>query len=804
MDTIQIHQSFVLPAAKGVKATSVDGYAAVNNDSLQDVLCGIKDSLFHHNQTIDALSAKVNEIEEYGIGFDEVTGIIAIPLIIALFAFAFPFLFTVIPHINNKYKSENITKMLSEETSYRCFMGGAIVCASFLFLSGVMALCLHEQTYSVFKFVLNWISVVVAGGYSAIIIWFVYTCINYNSPQKVLKRVGSLFEIKTKPFFKNTINTEKLIYQEEYKRIYRYIDLCKYAVKKQDYKLFISVLMKVNGLKHKRDNLDSLNFEFYEDVLDSYLFGKPNAMMEESLMAHWFMTFKKSDVPNLGLVFRMFARIVSAVQQGRATLFENYLLKSNYGYRFIMNLPIVSYVRGDDLEEQKKVDEKRRSVWRELCEVHNLALAHLFSLGYYEVVRIVQLGNNTGYDRLVPRTGIEVLKMFARCKEKQNLDGTFNHWACEKVIGKNTDPMMLEKFAAIMLLLSTTELYEELRTISPKHLKSLNAAKLDIIKYGKLWQAEVRLKGLFPQIQDVNVQELVESYIKWFEGEDDNTEEKEKVTKKCFITRVMERLSKKGPAPKKKLKKHNEVDIYHKPVLESEKAKIVNGYWNMINGNRGYLLDYLYGDDDDEKTETLEMGSFTYMMFKQYLAEVKDKDYNLDMLGETRIFQSRYLYMLLTAINNMKVNESTVEMGDMQRYLKDYLGDKGEEYMLIEIGGSALLLMSMDRNDKERRGYNDMRVLKATYKTYSFTAGWYINDIPDVEDYEGTIIIMKKADLPYVCSSSSKIGPSVEFEDVSDKEKGKAEVRVTVAPNLMMKYNKNIEITRVKVVKLWR
>lgn len=69
MDTIQIHQSFVLPAAKGVKATSVDvdGYAAVNNDSLQDVLCGIKDSLFHHNQTIDALSAKVNEIEEYGV-----------------------------------------------------------------------------------------------------------------------------------------------------------------------------------------------------------------------------------------------------------------------------------------------------------------------------------------------------------------------------------------------------------------------------------------------------------------------------------------------------------------------------------------------------------------------------------------------------------------------------------------------------------------------------------------------------------------------------------------------------------------
>ena len=46
-DTLSIHQSLLMPASKGVKATpmDVDGYVVFNNDSLSNVLDGIKGAL---------------------------------------------------------------------------------------------------------------------------------------------------------------------------------------------------------------------------------------------------------------------------------------------------------------------------------------------------------------------------------------------------------------------------------------------------------------------------------------------------------------------------------------------------------------------------------------------------------------------------------------------------------------------------------------------------------------------------------------------------------------------------------------
>lgn len=785
-----------LNESQQVLSSKIDTLCEMNSDMIMS-----QSGISHR---IDTISTQLNNISEYGVGFSDSVSHISIPLIIALFAFAFPFLFTVISHINNKYKSERITKMLSAETSYKWFMGGAIVCASFLFLAGVLSICLKGGLYTAFNVYLDVTSVVIAGGYSAIIIWFVFTCVNYNSPWEVLERIGSQFECKAKTVFSNTIRAEKRIYREEYSRIYRYIDLCKYAVRQQNYQLFINVLLKVSGLKHKREKLESLNFEFYEEVLDTYLFGKPNAMMEDSLMMYWFMTFKKSEEPNLGLVFRMFKRIVSAVLQGRSSLFENYLLKSKYGYRYITDLSIVNYVRGCDLEEQKKVDDSKRRTWRDLCEMHNIAIAHLFSLGYNEVIRIVQLGDNTGYDRLIPGTGIEVLKMFARCKEKQLPDGQFNYWACEHVIGKNTDPMMLEKYAAIMLLLASNEHYDELKPISPQHLQSIKDAKNDIVKYAKLWKADAKLKGLFPQIEEVNAEELVDEYIKWFEGGDIHAVSTEGAEeKKCVIAKIIDALIQRGGKSQNKNKRvYN--DIYTKDLLESEKNKIAGGYLNMINGNRGYVLDYLYGPESEDKTESEEMGSYTYLMFKKYLVEDSDIDYNLDLFGETRVYQSRYMYMLLKAMKSMKIEEDRVRVEELKRYLKEYLGDKGGDYVVIDIGSAPHLLLSLDKEDKTRRSFNDMRVLKATYKSIDFSTNWFLRDLDELEVYENTLLIIKKTDLPYDYSTSPDFGPTVTFEDVSDKEKGKAEVRVTVNPHLAIRYNKKAKVRRVKIERTWK
>ena len=113
-----------MPAAKGAKASpvDVDGYAIVNNDSLNNVLDGIKDVLAEQNHSLVSLTTKMEEISELGIGYSDALTHIAIPLIIALFAFAFTYLFSVITRINEKYNSESISRMFKTSLSYRCYM----------------------------------------------------------------------------------------------------------------------------------------------------------------------------------------------------------------------------------------------------------------------------------------------------------------------------------------------------------------------------------------------------------------------------------------------------------------------------------------------------------------------------------------------------------------------------------------------------------------------------------------------------------------------------------------------------------
>lgn len=762
-------------------------YAQQIQSAKMDSLCA--------KTNIDSLGAQLESISKYGIGYSDSIAHIAIPLIIALFAFAFPFLFMVISHINNKYKSENITKMLSSEASYKCFMGGAIACALFLFFASCFATCLNDDAYGVYMKVMNVMSVIVSGVYSAFIIWFVFKCVSYNSPQKVLKRIGTRFDSKSKECILKTIKEEKRIYREEYNRIYRYIDLCKYAVNIQDYRLFVDVLKQVSGLRHKRKNLENLNYVFYEQVVDSYLFGKTNVMMETSIMNFWFSTFNKSEIPNLNDVNRMLVRIVNAIQQGRGSLFEKYLLKANE-YNFIRNLPILSYVKGENVEVQKEVDEKRIRIWDELSVIHNLAFAHLFSLGYNEVVRIIQLGDNTGYDRLMPGTGTEVLKLFAKCKDKQSQDGSFRYFAVENVIGKNTDPHMLEKYAAIMLLLSSTKRYDALRPISPNHLQKIIDSKNEIIKYGELWQRDAKLLNLFPQIVNTDIQGLIEGYIKWFEGKEDEHKKKEIINneKKCLISQMVDGLLSKRDKSKKIQEITREKNIYKKELLKSEKEGLESGYINMLVGNRGYMFDYLYGPNSKEKTESAEMGAYTFLLPKQLFVERQGKNYNLDVFGDAGIFQSRYFYILMDAFQKMKTKTDAVQIGNLKRYVKDFLGNNGEHYVIIDIGAPRLLL-SLD---------NDETFSKATYKHYDYNFGWYLKDLKELESFNNTMIIIKKVDLPCLCSNPTQNDVDVYFDDISDENQGRAEVRVTVNPNYVVKYNKNVEIRKIKVETLLR
>ena len=109
---------------------------------------GSKTSPISNASVDDALSPileKLDRILKYGIGFDDWTGYIAIPLIIALFAFSFPFIFNEVNRINNKYGSYLLTECFKNSYVYKAFFIFNKICISSLFLYGLIALTLEDR-----------------------------------------------------------------------------------------------------------------------------------------------------------------------------------------------------------------------------------------------------------------------------------------------------------------------------------------------------------------------------------------------------------------------------------------------------------------------------------------------------------------------------------------------------------------------------------------------------------------------------------------------------------------------------------
>lgn len=110
-------------------ALSIQQAQSVQLDTLDGFSKQLVEGQVFFQKQLDMVHEQIQTISDYGIGFSDVAAHIAIPLIIALFAFAFPFLFTVISHINNKYESENLSKQFFSEPSYKWYIRGAAISA---------------------------------------------------------------------------------------------------------------------------------------------------------------------------------------------------------------------------------------------------------------------------------------------------------------------------------------------------------------------------------------------------------------------------------------------------------------------------------------------------------------------------------------------------------------------------------------------------------------------------------------------------------------------------------------------------
>ena len=94
----------------------------------------------NYESQLDSLVTIGREVAEFGIGNSDTISNIAFPLIIAVFAFALPFLFSAINHINNKYDSTAIANMFKSAKRYKTFWWSIAVNVGVMMLYGGLSL----------------------------------------------------------------------------------------------------------------------------------------------------------------------------------------------------------------------------------------------------------------------------------------------------------------------------------------------------------------------------------------------------------------------------------------------------------------------------------------------------------------------------------------------------------------------------------------------------------------------------------------------------------------------------------------
>lgn len=773
-----------------------------------------------HDTQLNGLTTQLQSIADYGIGFSDTASHITIPLIIALFAFAFPFLFTVISHINNKYESEHITELFSSEPFYKWFLRGAGISAIYLIIVGLLSNCLTGSIYRWLMLAMNWTSIIVAGGYSIIILCFVKTCIDYNNPKNLIGRVEVKFwrgakesasylkslekkekkkSIKKKigrRFRDQSISIGKsyAYYGVEDTRTLCLVELCKYSFKKNDYNLFLSILLEVDKLPHPDKRYEYQRFSFFEQVVEAYLYEEPNAKIEESLIRNWFSAFNKTEEPNRGIVYKMLGKMVDAAMQGRLSIFEQYIHNASYGFNFINQLQIVSYVRGKNVEEQKSIDRDRIDYWLELCEMHYIALAYLFSAGKLGALKTVLSGKNTGYGKLFPSSGTEILKLFARCKEHQGEDGSFNHyWFMDKVVGNNTDPEMLEKLTSLLLLIVSEASHQSLNLISKTKLKLIYDAESKMAGYADIWVKSVEMLNQFPQIGDKEFKTRFDSFVEQLE---DAEIVEQKIDDRSLLIRVIHKLMKLFC---EKTMFEQKEDIYQKTVPEEIKKEVETMFWSILHDNSESIFDVLKGEDKENKKEEIQMGLLNIMTYKRALIEHEGLYTHQVFNNMINVFKSRYLFMIFQALSNMHITDVAMPIDEFEKYFDNYVGEKGTEYFILDANSHMDLFYEMDKQKSGHRSFDESTYKGAEYKLYDLDVGLYLKDVIELESFRETLVVIKKNDLPTVANTTKSTGPSVEFGDESSRENGVAAVYMTVNPNYCVKYCRDVDVLRVKL-----
>ena len=749
----------------------------------------------NYESQLDSLVAIGRDISDFGIGYSDTISNIAFPLIIAVFAFALPFLFSAINHINNKYDSTAIANMFKSSPKYKTLWWSIAVNVGVMILYGGLSLLPFATFHHWIGFIFSYLFVGLVAWMVISVFLFMQYCIIYNKPYSVVEEIKRRHPLEKAEAEKKDSKLSKKIKKKEetkspsskkvwkiigsmYARSYsnsadlelinRLSEMCRYAIRKNDYNLYSSVLSKIYEIQKAEMEFDDTQNKVVSDDCEknltiSFLFktcenigeSAINVEIQDSLIRTWLQCFAHDKYPNY-IDFHQFMRaLFKIVGKGNTGFIEKYFVDSKYTFKHVLTLPQVLYVKGGDISKRASEEKKSIEKWDEICDYHFVLAAFAYYMGLKKLPKQI-MTDELGME-LLPQNRQELLLTYVRCKSKMRPDGAYDFMSAEELYGRRVDPDFIDTFAVLMFaLLGDAEAnYYFLYVPNGFNYKIKNYKAL-FYNIGEKFKKDSYIKSNYNKIRHLNFNKAFENSLGILIS---------KPSKETF---------------EDKLPKSSEDNI--KLYLH-----------NQITQLKDFTNNEMWGDYSDNKSEVLEFGTCPIRLIKHLVAQCQAEDVWYYCRDVSDIIHNRAYYLYMQILTSWSCNVIKVQPDCIADKVNELVDGHPENYVLIDYDSNANINLSMD--------YKDFRHRKCEGIDYVlFNNIDYLKDTFLYKQLEGRLFLIRKKNLPALTRTSDE-DVDVTFDDQSNYENNCMDLRMYIDSKYVIKYKKeNVNITSFEVV----
>ncbi len=787
MDTVLIHNAHKITSSDTISAVVSNIPERINlSEDVMGVYDSLQNQLVLSNTKIDSLYAFLQARETDGWGINQIMALVAIPLVIAVFAFTLPLVFNAIAKIERLYQCPEITAKLS--SSWQLWM---------YFISvglGLLTICVlpfFRISHAVEILLVLLLLVIILSVFA-----FYYVVNRFSDPYWVLNKLRDWFKSESTKMQKKQNSSLKKIVRYYYRHMndkdnrriltsvvnlrkaYLYMNdnvdrlfyrriyaLIKIAVSTKNLPLYIAAISeqknqvrfeKMESLKRQDASLKEVNyseglFEFYENTL-ALVGQEKDPKYREYVMYSLNETFDQGQLPYLRYIVSILRALrIQQSKYGVHTL-QRYLNQANRLYSGVRVIPQIAYVTGCGVEDKKKVETAYRENWNYLCNLHYMFGAYWWNEQEYALLSTLCPERDTPqYMNFYPASFAEVFYRYVKVSyaiKKADL----SYWFTTEVFDMKPEQMLtiVSEYTLFLLYYTATrsKLYFEVE-LSKDMVNHIDEALFELLSVHRKGNVEKICRSVGINAADIDIRRLLD-----IAAAELNINYQENTTQASVNQKIVDKLSAQFEDMQAILQETVDEPIYNiAPISGTDEISL-----NICS----VAVDKLF---------------FTNQEIDNYAEYRMTRE-----IGQ--IIANRYLYVWLSCINQMKINEITSDMVKLKENVLRLSKGKLDEYVIIGIDFQYDSFLSKKDTNLP---YYSIRVDR--FELFKKTRIYLEN--------ENKLYMIRKEDLPSVQYIANCNKATCTINEEMSTDSCILLERMNIDPHMVLKYNRNARIFRI-------